>query len=355
MFAVHQDTGSLQLVHFEDRKHDEPLFCELYDEFSSATQPIVDAIANYYRDNGFIVRMILAKLSAGGKIPQHTDAGYSLLNCHRVHLPIITNSDVSFRVGGEEINMPVGELWEINNGQAHGVVNGSDEDRIHLIVDWMPNLNNDTHAEVLVADGLQGDDRDGANQKSIDTMIARANEQHKSGQLKRAEALYRQALNFDEQHVIANNLLGLLCLQTGRAEDAIGYIGKALEISAEDAQAHANIGIAYQHLDKLEEAANHFRSSLRLEPNNPRACNNLGGIYMKRGHFQEAATCFKQALAIQPGFAEVHYNLGNALLQLGENDDAIQNLRHCVALKPDFAEARSQLEQALATAGQTQN
>ena len=46
--------------------------------------------------------MILAKLAAGDTIPKHTDAGFSLLHCHRVHLPIITNDNVVFSVGGED-------------------------------------------------------------------------------------------------------------------------------------------------------------------------------------------------------------------------------------------------------------
>ncbi|UCH42092.1 MAG: SEC-C domain-containing protein [Gammaproteobacteria bacterium] len=30
-------------------------------------------------------------------------------------------------------------MWEINNATLHAVDNNSDQDRIHLIVDWVPN------------------------------------------------------------------------------------------------------------------------------------------------------------------------------------------------------------------------
>jgi hypothetical protein len=35
--------------------------------------------------------------------------------------------------------LKVGECWEINNQQMHSVINDSDEHRIHLIIDIVPN------------------------------------------------------------------------------------------------------------------------------------------------------------------------------------------------------------------------
>jgi len=38
----------------------------------------------------------------------------------------------------EEKNMKVGEMWKINNGnKSHAVYNNSDEDRVHLIFDYI--------------------------------------------------------------------------------------------------------------------------------------------------------------------------------------------------------------------------
>jgi hypothetical protein len=43
-----------------------------------------------------------------------------------------------FTVGNDRRNLKLGELWEINNDkQNHSVDNFGDEDRIHLIVDWI--------------------------------------------------------------------------------------------------------------------------------------------------------------------------------------------------------------------------
>jgi len=346
LFAVHKDTQSLKLVHFEDFKFEKPEYQTLYSDMENELRPIVDYIADYYQNNGFIVRMILAKLLAGGKIPTHTDAGFSLLNCHRIHVPIITNDDVVFSVGGEEINMRIGDFWEINNATVHGVENRSGADRIHLIVDWMPNHANSSEQEVLTADRLEGAKSAAANEEMLNTMVGRAYQLYRSGDAVKAESLYRQVLNFDENHVVANNLLGLLCLQTQRSGEAVSFIEKALSVSPKDAQAHANIGIAYRNLNQLDAAARHFRESLLLEPDNVGPCNNLGGVFMALGHVRDAAECFKRALLIQPGLADVHFNLGNALIQLQEYNEAIHNLQHCLRLRPEFAEAQVKLAQA---------
>ena len=108
IFNVHRNTQSLSLVHFEDYKYDTPEYRDLYSELEEEVGPVVDYIANYFRNNGFIVRAMLARLNAGGEIPKHKDAGFSLMNCHRVHLPLITSDKVDFFVGGETIQMQAG-------------------------------------------------------------------------------------------------------------------------------------------------------------------------------------------------------------------------------------------------------
>ncbi|MGI9262898.1 MAG: tetratricopeptide repeat protein [Woeseiaceae bacterium] len=355
LFDVHRDTHALLLVHFEDYQYKKPDYRELYFELEDELKPLIDYVADYYRNNGFVVRLLLAKLAAGGKIPQHTDAGYSLLNCHRVHLPIITNDKVDFVVGGETRNMQVGELWEINNGAVHAVENSGEEDRIHLIIDWMPNYAGDSEEEVLASDEPEGIDGAAANEATLNAMVAQAFKLHQSGKATRAESLYRQVLHIDAGHVVGNNLLGLLCLQTQRFEEAAECIEKALSTMPDDAQAHANLGLALNGLHRPEEAAQQFHESLKLDPNNPRVYNNLGGIYVENRRVQDAVHCYRQALAIQPAFAEVHYNLGNALMLLHEYNEAAVSFQQCLSLKPDFVECQTKLVQALQGAQNQEN
>jgi Flp pilus assembly protein TadD len=261
-------------------------------------------------------------------------------------MPIVTNGDVVFHVGGQEINMQAGELWEINNGTVHGVDNRGTEDRVHLIVDWMPNHAGRSEEEVLAADQPPENGGETTNAAMLGALIRQASKLHQSGRSARAESLYRQVLHFDENHVAANNLMGLLCLQMKRFGEAVQFIDKALSVAPDDAQAEANLGLALNALGRPQEAVDHFHKSLRLAPNNARVYNNLGNVYFRFRRVKDAIACYQQALTLEPGFAEVHFNLGSALMTMQRHAEAAASFQQCLSLQPDFSEGRARLEEA---------
>ncbi|MFT5504505.1 MAG: hypothetical protein ACI845_004254 [Gammaproteobacteria bacterium] len=138
-YEVHKQTQSLLLIHDDDFRHYKPTYHPAYDQFKKELKPVFESISRHYGGNGFIARTLFARLSGRGKIDQHTDGLFSLLKCHRIHIPVKTNDEVVFTIGGEEKVLKEGEMWEINNATLHAVENRSDESRIHLIIDWVPN------------------------------------------------------------------------------------------------------------------------------------------------------------------------------------------------------------------------
>jgi quercetin dioxygenase-like cupin family protein len=102
-----------------------------------AVLPVVQMLEEYH--DGRVGRVILPKLLAGGIISAHRDSGDYLEAVHRHHIAIVTNENVSFMVDDETINMREGEIWEINNNMIHEVENMSDQDRVHLLIDIIPN------------------------------------------------------------------------------------------------------------------------------------------------------------------------------------------------------------------------
>lgn len=84
-------------------------------------------------------KVLFTRLPAGKNIPKHQDAGDYLYLVRRHHIAINTNSGITFTVGKEVIEMEEGECWEINNSRLHSVDNTSNDMRIHLIIDIMPN------------------------------------------------------------------------------------------------------------------------------------------------------------------------------------------------------------------------
>jgi hypothetical protein len=144
-FAIHSDTETIYLIYDRDFRHVFPTTLPKFAEFSSGVQPFVELISERFAHDGWLVRCVLAKLCAGGRIGLHEDLGCSLRQSHRIHIPVVTNANARLTVGGESIHMQPGEIWEINNTRPHGAENPGPGYRVHLIVDWAQPLS----AEVL--------------------------------------------------------------------------------------------------------------------------------------------------------------------------------------------------------------
>ena len=98
--------------------------------------PIINELES--RMCGKAARVLLIKLKANKDVTTHVDSGDYLNTVRRFHIPIITNKDVFYTVNNEKIHMEEGDCWEINNRRPHSVDNQSDQDRIHLLIDIMP-------------------------------------------------------------------------------------------------------------------------------------------------------------------------------------------------------------------------
>ena len=82
-----------------------------------------------------IGRSRLMRLDGGSHIPRHADINYHWHNRVRIHIPIITNSKVTFYCGDKEQVMQEGECWLLDTWQEHHVENLSDQTRVHLVID----------------------------------------------------------------------------------------------------------------------------------------------------------------------------------------------------------------------------
>ena len=142
-FRPHRQTLTIPLLYDEDMRHCEPSAWPRLAQMEHLLLPVQDlirqanaAVPGEARD-GYFVRAILTRLIAGGMIRPHRDYGESLTRSHRYHYVIKTNEQVQFGVGSELRHLAAGEVWEINNRLLHGVQNLGDEDRVHLIIDYV--------------------------------------------------------------------------------------------------------------------------------------------------------------------------------------------------------------------------
>src|SRR6185436_11658518 len=89
---------------------------------------------------------------------------------------------------------------------------------------------------------------------------------HQAGDLERARALYRVALEADPGNSDALHLLGILESQQGNHEAALELIGRAIARQDRTAAFHSSLGQVYGRLGRNAEAEAAYRQALRLDP-----------------------------------------------------------------------------------------
>ena len=99
-------------------------------------QYIYDLLENMY--SGKILRCEVIKLNANSEVYKHTDGGALLHYSRRIHIPIITSEKITFTVYNNTIHMKKSNAYEINNQLPHSVNNPTDIDRVHIIIDVLP-------------------------------------------------------------------------------------------------------------------------------------------------------------------------------------------------------------------------
>jgi hypothetical protein len=82
----------------------------------------------------------LMRLAPGSVIKEHVDAFLDIEDgAVRLHVPVVTNSDVDFRLNGKRLEMAPGSAWYMGVGNPHSVANRGSSDRVHLVIDAMLN------------------------------------------------------------------------------------------------------------------------------------------------------------------------------------------------------------------------
>ena len=149
LYEDHRAAKAVLLGHDGDFRHIDPTRHPALELFLPVIRPALGVTADHYDQSpkgmeltrkfglGYFIRANFLRLMPGEAIAEHRDMNFSLAHAHRVHVPIITNDRVAFTVAGETLNIPEGEIYEINNRRPHSVRNEGDEPRVHLVLDYV--------------------------------------------------------------------------------------------------------------------------------------------------------------------------------------------------------------------------
>jgi hypothetical protein len=109
----------------------------LWHEWKPLLEPVLNAAtAPYGYARGAFPRVMLARMGPGGVIHPHRDQNLAAKWPHKIHVPLLTNDQVTFYVDGKSYHFAEGEAVEVNNMGLHAVENRGSSDRIHLIFEY---------------------------------------------------------------------------------------------------------------------------------------------------------------------------------------------------------------------------
>jgi len=131
------------------------------------------------------------------------------------------------------------------------------------------------------------------NPNLIPALFAKASIYDMKGDKKKAENLYEEILDIDENHAFALNNLALLML------DVYSENEKALELASR---------------------------SFRLKPNVPNIIDTLGYALLKNGQTEDSISFLEKAASLMPEEASVHIHLAQAYKAAGRYDEAVASL-----------------------------
>ena len=162
-----------------------------------------------------------------------------------------------------------------------------------------------------------------------------------------ADELYREILTLRPRHFDAIQLLGALALQSGRLDEGIELLKKAVAINGMQAPIHSNLAFAYNALRRFKEGLASANRALALQADFVDALNNRGNALAGLDSPAEALASFERALTLRPEFAQAWSNRACVLRDLGRPADALASCDQAIALQPDYADAWSNRANAL--------
>ena len=166
--------------------------------------------------------------------------------------------------------------------------------------------------------------------------------------------LFEHALDVTANNYEAHNNLGAALAREGRLNEAIAHCSEALRIRPSYADAHNNLGAALARQGRLEEAIAYFYKAIQINPRLAPAHKGMGIALTRKGRLEEAIQHYSEALESNPDDPVVHNDLGVLLARLGRVEEATTHFSKALRMTPNNSQVRDNLRQALRLCGKSE-
>ena len=128
--------------------------------------------------------------------------------------------------------------------------------------------------------------------------------------------------------------LGMIHTGTGRYEEAVQNLQKALVLDPINSDAYRELAKTYQGMGKVKDAESTYMNAIAVRPGYWGTHNDLGGFYYHQGRYAEAEKEFRRVVDLTPDNARGYSNLGVIAYSQKRYEEAAKMYEKSVAIKP---------------------
>lgn len=155
-------------------------------------------------------------------------------------------------------------------------------------------------------------------------LVARGNRFYASGELNRALAGYRVALQVDRKDATAHNSLAWTLYRMGKLDEGLSEVREALRLKPNDPEFVNTLASILFDKGDVSGAAGNFQKAISLvKTPNPADLYGLAAVAVTRGDTTAAAKYFHEALKLDPKYDDAAYlrdRIGLSIKTLSNHD-----------------------------------
>ena len=152
-----------------------------------------------------------------------------------------------------------------------------------------------------------------------------------TGRLEEAVQEMKKALELDPASLVMNTFMGATLSYTGRYDEAIDQCRRTIQMDPNFAVAHWHLGLAYEQKQLLDEAIEEFRKAISLSGGSPLMKAALARAYAKAQKTHEANEMLNELNELAKRQYASAYELATIYVALGNNEEGFQLLAKAYA------------------------
>lgn len=173
---------------------------------------------------------------------------------------------------------------------------------------------------------------------SVASELRQVNELLAAGRLDEALAGYEALAAKAPDSSSVHRMLGAAAKKKGDLARAEAELRKAVELDAQDPLARRDLGVLLYETGRADQALPEAEKAVGLDPQNAGLLFNLGLMYQNAGRAQESWDTFVKAEALDPQNAELQFYLGTVAVGLARTDEAVARLQKYLSMNPANAQ-----------------